>query len=1303
MATMTLYYDPPQNPEDFESLCQRLFSRHWNVPDLKKFARRGTKQCGIDLIGCDNQGGLCGIQAKRREPGNSLTKSELQADIESAKGLDPKIERFAFATTAKRDSRLQVFCVQKTAEHVKEGLFAVELFSWDDINELLNQYSDIAEGIYGSLHNQAFLKPAEEARVAPVSQRVVLGDITGDNITVNIAQTAQPPDKVDGEPNDLHSEIDEAASHLMKGEGQVALTLLERIERRYGTKLTPRCHYRIDANKGEAYRQKGDFTAAGRLLLSAKQYQPEDQNARYLEALGYSFLGERDKAHALADGLIGEYSEYAGAKAVWLSTAPDSASFEELESGVPTHQRNDSQVAFFLAQAAGDRGLLETAEKYARLSLENDPDWAYGLLQLGQILVGRGKANVSNIFSALSGERAQLLQEAVTALKRGISFLEAKAATKETAPHRANLAIAYEALGEIGDAASEFQTAYAQAPSDLDILAMYGGFLARQDKVQESIDLLRKAIAQPQHPLSADLMLANLLWKGDGGDQDKEVISSLEGHWTELAREPEDFRAAWVGYLLHVYLALKDWGAIGRVLGAAEAAWVGAEERLVFDAEMALEKGDLPCAKESAKKAESGLATSSDVMILRRLAFVFQRIGDYGSALEIWQRIVSPAVKNPDNRHLMSCAWKTENLGVITEFCAAMRSAGIFDPDFMRSELAAWEQVSPTRMARLIAEFLNAPLEETFKKELRVVLALKVLHEGVRGQVETNPVMFPRVEEVQNVRLGAQVVEVLRRGQNPLDGVKYAYELFRRFPSDVMAHQAVMVSFNLDIGEVKWPDEPAVAGPGVAVEYKEEFSAESHWVIVEDCPKPDITLGEHPPNDKLALAMTGKAKGGQFDMPGYGKKATIESIVSKYIYRWRKVLFEMEANFPADTVAFKLNLPTKPDGTPDLEVFVEQLKRIAPDAQETIEFYKNNTASFHWMTRRMTGTVFDVMQALAWEADCPLRCCVGNDADIQSAMEGLKTANGIVLDSAALATASMLEDAGILRVQELFRSIPVELLVSEYTVRELRSTLTERMGGSAGAISAGIRDGRLCMHQFTGEQLKVARERHERLLKEVEEHCKVERSSGGTSLKNNAFLLDFFGRAGLESMMLAQASGRVLWTDDLTVGEMAKMKLGVRRAWTQVLLIWLEERGLIDAEIQEKATVFLVRAGYVFTLVHAKHIVRAGQEAGWDADASPLKEMLAVFADACRDRRHLLNLAAAAIKAVSQEGLVGMKAQAVTIRILENLRTIKGGVEVIGLLRRFADQIFGLDVVNAAVVRDTIDNWLGVSGRIIRP
>ncbi|MFP5284660.1 MAG: hypothetical protein ACLGI9_02880, partial [Thermoanaerobaculia bacterium] len=140
---------PPKGDDDFEDLARALFSAVWKDPGAKLHGRPGQGQHGVDVYGEDRAGGtgLNGVQCKQHGSGTPVMDKalvkELREEVEKAKGFQPPLRRFVFATTARRSATLDQEARNLTEQHEKVGLFAVQALGWEDIEDLLRQHPDV--------------------------------------------------------------------------------------------------------------------------------------------------------------------------------------------------------------------------------------------------------------------------------------------------------------------------------------------------------------------------------------------------------------------------------------------------------------------------------------------------------------------------------------------------------------------------------------------------------------------------------------------------------------------------------------------------------------------------------------------------------------------------------------------------------------------------------------------------------------------------------------------------------------------------------------------------------------------------------------------------------------------------------------------------------------------------------------------------------------------------------------------------------------------------------------------------------
>jgi tetratricopeptide (TPR) repeat protein len=133
----------PKGDDDFEDLVLALYRAVWQDPGAKLHGRRGQRQHGVDLYGEDRVGVQCKHHGSATLIQDKDLLAELLEEVEKAKGFEPPLRRFIFVTTARRSATLQREARQLTERHEKDGLFAVEVFGWEDLEDLLRRHPDV--------------------------------------------------------------------------------------------------------------------------------------------------------------------------------------------------------------------------------------------------------------------------------------------------------------------------------------------------------------------------------------------------------------------------------------------------------------------------------------------------------------------------------------------------------------------------------------------------------------------------------------------------------------------------------------------------------------------------------------------------------------------------------------------------------------------------------------------------------------------------------------------------------------------------------------------------------------------------------------------------------------------------------------------------------------------------------------------------------------------------------------------------------------------------------------------------------
>lgn len=149
---MKVILPAPDNWQDFEQICQRLWKEIWCDANTQLNGRSGQPQSGVDVYGKPIYTEFwAGVQCKDKDAnlGSKLKASELSAECNKAKSFKPTLNSFSLATTAARDKSIQEHARVLNAK--KTYPFDIHVWSWDDIAAEILARPSILRSFYSGL------------------------------------------------------------------------------------------------------------------------------------------------------------------------------------------------------------------------------------------------------------------------------------------------------------------------------------------------------------------------------------------------------------------------------------------------------------------------------------------------------------------------------------------------------------------------------------------------------------------------------------------------------------------------------------------------------------------------------------------------------------------------------------------------------------------------------------------------------------------------------------------------------------------------------------------------------------------------------------------------------------------------------------------------------------------------------------------------------------------------------------------------------------------------------------------------
>jgi hypothetical protein len=141
----------PKSWDEFEEICADLFGEIWNDPNIVRFGQLGQSQNGVDIRGRLPDGGIAGVQCKRKRqwPVAAITTQEIDDEVAEALKFKPRLSEFTIATTALNAAKLQAHVDATTERNRAQGLFSVHLLGWNELSRRITNYAQLVDKHYG--------------------------------------------------------------------------------------------------------------------------------------------------------------------------------------------------------------------------------------------------------------------------------------------------------------------------------------------------------------------------------------------------------------------------------------------------------------------------------------------------------------------------------------------------------------------------------------------------------------------------------------------------------------------------------------------------------------------------------------------------------------------------------------------------------------------------------------------------------------------------------------------------------------------------------------------------------------------------------------------------------------------------------------------------------------------------------------------------------------------------------------------------------------------------------------------------
>ncbi|HYL57763.1 MAG TPA: hypothetical protein VEU51_02750 [Candidatus Acidoferrales bacterium] len=1284
MAKFAPGYPLPRSADEFERLCLKLLRRHWQLPQLERYRDTERAEKGINLVEISGRPRLAAVKCELRDARAELSVAEIKDAVDRAASLKLPIGRFVIVTSGAKPEGLQRSLYDLNRANRSGTISAIEVLTWEDIEELLDEYPQILTEFGTAAKRQA---------------------LTRADAVVHLEARCEPA--AAGPSDALGEEISAAAAFLESRQPQLARLALLRLREQKWNTLSNAHKFRVLSYLGAAWLKEGEPRKAAMLFIAAKSLQPDDENACTNEALAHELLGERDRAFALADKLRMQFPSSGRAVALWLNNAPRTLDAKELEENVAPELGSDPEVAVVMARRALLDGHFERAERYARMASAALPNNSVPWLVLGQaILLAELEAGGAGATEAPPQNDESRVREAEGCFTQALTLAPAEGSAASEVQALIGRAQARIALRDTDGAGKDIEQAHGLEREDANGLCEYGIVLRSRGSLNEAIEVLRRAAAVGGRDDTEYHLAVTLRERDQPGDMQEAVDLLMHSIARPESIPAGDFPFA-VACAVEALATMERYHEADALLNAIPDGRMPAVTLLTLRASLRLAQGKFGEAAKSTDEALAALAPDTSPDSRRKLAALLHDLGRYDAALPLWQTLAPPGSAGTDTRRLLDCATRLGREDILTEISRQFQPEA--QPEDTNADplahLDKLERNDPEAALGALENYLSEHAGDRVAKLRRSIVAARL---GKSDLVVADPNAMPSPREIPPA-LGRAAVQFMREGGRANEALAYAYELLRLQGGNVDAHRAYLTALG-PVGPMPHVPDFDTAMPGAVVSFIEENSNAERWIVLEDASDPDEALDEYGPQHPMTRALKGKKAGEKFQLPEgrfSRRNATIKQLISKYSWRYMDCLLNWQARFPGEpeVEATRVRAEVIPwsemhDG---FAPFFESTAANGngngngavngngngngtgkrEDALKLAErIYSTKPVPVHAVAERINLNDLQTMFILAQRPEAPIKCCTGSAEELEAALRAFERANAVVLDLTAIATLCMLGRLSLLATW------PRQFVISQATLAELRrlafeDTLLRLPPGFSASMNGNGNDGKRADLQLKG------------LADALQSVCRVRDGAVLAAIEpeRRDRLIGFFGRHGAESIVTASLPGHVLWTDDRILADLAKSEFGVRRVWTEAALQARAKAGNLDPAELGTASTKLAGWGYSFTAPSIETLMRAGSVAVWNPDQFPLKQALDSFAGDTMTLSDTMRLGTELIVKLYNDPYLRGQRRTVTSRLLDRLALRAGGREAIETLPRSLPIRFGLDLIRSRELSDVVRGW----------
>ncbi len=1120
----------------------------------------------------------------------------METEVEKAKSFRPELSEFIIATSGPKDARIEQLARKITAMHLREGLFSVNIFGWEDIVARLDDFPALIDKHFPglSLDAKKLENSMDEVKRLVQDNHDTLMDIKH-SVSSSSEEARESKTSIDVDasipiPISKHkTELDDVENLIDDYRPERALERLEKLEENL-LDAPETVKYRLLVLRARAMLYLNEDREAARFLIEAWQYSSKNDKALSNIALGHLLLNQREKAQEYAKKALKRNPANGIAYSVLVQSFPDEEELESIIAEIPEAYRTIPEVAHAIGYLAGKRGNFIEAEKWLDTAVEKDKSGSpYPKAELGEVLLYSVVEDKRVLYTKqLTDAQGRKAQKALQLLTSAWERIENTEVQNSNVSWIANRGSVKRILGDINGAISDIEIALRIKPSD-PIFMMKRAVLAYENNDYKTAISLARQIPLSNETYEVVFLLSRALWE--------------EGEFLEATRTLTDFlktdsseevKKETRRLLILLYIESQDLLAARNLLETLRSAEPTNVLYLVDAARISRASGNYEEAISYLKSAAQHLVDSPSFRELLELADEFYVAGELEDAINIYERFVDKSLKTPSTYRLLDCYFRSGKTGKALEMCQILRQKHHPLERVSEIEAAIYEDMGDLEGAKNTCQQYLNEFPEDFRMKLRLAM------------IDFRLCNFDKVDEFLN--------SSIQYNKLPVDGFLLArlyasrnltkkafetiYEVRRNFPNEGNVHlNYVQFFFFMENESLEWLN-PNRVGKNTAV-CIEDVSGSREWYIIEDRGDVDTLRNEISVENNLAKELIDKSVGDRFCLKRNRfstEFGTIIEIRSKYAYALHRSISLLSSTFRDIAGFWEIRVgPMIEEGkfTEGFQKILDEISTQYNTLKKVTQLYAEKRIPIGTFAELIRRNVLDVWDGLRRDPGLGIKCCFGTTEERNHAALLLEKKPKLVIDIISLLTLHEMK-AGEIILQTFGR-----LGIAQSTIDLLQRAIDERRFMYSRKVAKIWREGEgYVVHEVTIEEAERDIRRLEGIMNWVKSNCDTIpcRAALNRTKAEKQKLNDMVGQSSIDTVLIAGEPGNILYSDDLSLRALGKGEFGVDGIWTQALLLYSMKERIIEVDEFNKIIINLACSNYQFTIIDADILIEAAAQ-----------------------------------------------------------------------------------------------------------